>query len=554
MVDVKDQAKIFKNGLMANGIHLVMKDWIININEIGDILSDNSTMFIPMKSLLNYVNTDKCRRELSIPRNVDLAIICTIIMSNSNYYNDKELLTWLCSDLQESKCRITIRGMIPPDIKEAKTGMACAILNPCIHDKIATDGLINIIVKDVCNILLIGQVDGVNNCKGVTSQNAPCKNVVYSHEHGEYCKYHLKAAMQQKRKVKQSANDDSKTKKTATEFIQPKFPQPVNILKKPESFALVDNKDKSSAKMNIIANLGCLMDKVMSDRGILKPTATTDSAKQQNNNTKFQNRQEFDTLLGTLVKLSSGGSCDFKKLLGILQLILKKIPSIHRQVLKDCNLLRICTKLLDHPSECIAIESLRIKRALKKALESNQSDLSTPTFIKPQQQKSESTRLVNNSDKVMKDLDVILNTSSKVDHYVDAEKVQSTHARMLVLENMDKAEELKKTIKHVNVMASFCQDCNKWSETTDPVCKEQGHTQVRKQTRKEFHKCINDSCGYRYFSLNGQKPPLCPGCKSSTLISEKTSIYKLRKDYLLDNEKLLDCEIGAYRPADSNSC
>lgn len=72
---------------------------------------------------------------------------------------------------------------------------------------------------------------------------------------------------------------------------------------------------------------------------------------------------------------------EYKNILGSLQLIAKYVNYIDKHLVARTDILKICGQLLDHPVDEIAIESLKLRRAIKKFLHVPIKENSTPTYL-----------------------------------------------------------------------------------------------------------------------------------------------------------------------------
>lgn len=158
------------------------------------IISDDTTVFASLRNVIGSKNTMQCRKLLGLTDDVDLAMIFIITMCNTRFVDKQVVTNWIGSDLQGSSIKIVIRGELTQELKDAGIGSVCAILNPNMKEEMVVSELKSITIKRLDDILVIGQVDGLTPCKGITSKGEMCKNLVYTHNQGDFCKYHIKFA------------------------------------------------------------------------------------------------------------------------------------------------------------------------------------------------------------------------------------------------------------------------------------------------------------------------------------------------------------------------
>ncbi|GBE61587.1 Mcm10 replication factor [Babesia ovata] len=505
-------ARLHKDGIVANGIELVIRRWVKGREEMGAIFADKTTQFAHVKVLNDSRNTDQCRNSLKLGSNVDMAIICTVTAVHAHSGKGGIVTIWTCSDLQDTALKVAIYGSIPVELNSVSQGSVIAVLNPDLNDHARDYNYRSISIKHCDNVLLIGEVDGLKFCQGVTAKGASCKNLVYTHHQGDFCKFHLKAAFAKpKPNKKMTTVDSADMLKTVHErlennqkeagiehfvFKPAEPPHPTAVLSKLAGLnslvhKVTQNRMKTSASAHITVPVG-----VQPNKGRPKDESI--------NRTK-----EFEAAVRNLKSLMHAGQKESKKILGLLQLIAKYIHYVDRDAARKSPLLKICSDLLEHPVDGVAIESLKLRREFRRILHSPIKDNSTPTYLV--EVKRPEGKQVANDRATDKDLDIIMSAASEVDSYVEKENVETMKRKLVTLERMDKAEEMKKAVKEIEITASYCHDCNKWTEYPNPVCKREGHTCSSKKCKKEYHLCLEPSCGYRYFSLNGQKPPSCPG-------------------------------------------
>ncbi|AFZ81106.1 hypothetical protein BEWA_005140 [Theileria equi strain WA] len=537
----KSVTRLYKNGIIANDIHLIIKNWTIDYKDISMILSDDTTFFASLKSVVNTKDIQQCRKLLGLANNIDLAMICVIVMSNTFVNNDDLVTNWVASDMQESSIRISVRGKLPPELKAINTGTICAILNPDIKEQMVKTDLKCINIRQMDDILIIGELDGLQFCKGITSKGTACRNFVYTHNQGDFCKFHVKSGTKTKKvssAVKTNVeHPNTKVGSTLTDdrYIHI-YPTSIKKVNTPFTFTDSGYLNKPKETINKLGDLNILVQKVISERNndVNKDTRSLSNnetkARSSGNITKSARSKEFERLAQMIHEHSLKGTKEYKQILGSLQLIVRRLDGVSSDVIERCEIMKSCNRLLDHPIESIAISSLKLRRAIRKHLKTPNKNLTTHRFTGSVCSGHKPTQTDTKDEEGMKIKD-----------------------RLKELEKMDIAEEYKQTIKFIEVLAYYCEECDRWAEHINPYCKQENHTFIRKKVKKESHFCMNEKCRYKYYSLNGQNPTLCPKCKESTIISEKTSFYNPRPDYLLPNEILLDCEIGAHRPRDANS-
>ncbi|CDR95198.1 hypothetical protein, conserved [Babesia bigemina] len=510
-------ARLHKDGIVANGIELVIRvnmsrRWVKGREEMGAIFADKTTQFAHVKVLTDSRNTDQCRNSLKLGSNVDMAIICTVTAVHAHSSKGGVVTIWTCSDLQDTALKVAIYGSIPGELNAVSQGSVIAVLNPDLNDSNRDYNYRSISIKHCDNVLLIGEVDGLRFCKGVTAKGAGCKNLVYTHHQGEFCKFHLKAAFAKPKpnKSTESANP-ADILKTVHERLETKHQEEAmgHFVFKPSEPA------HPTAVLSKLAGLNSLVHKVTQNRmKTSAPAHVTVPVGSQPNKARprdesINRTKEFEAAVRSLKSLMNSGQKESKKLLGVLQLIAKYIHYVDREVAKKSPLLKMCSELLEHPVDGVAIESLKLRREFRRMLHSPVKDNSTPTYLvgvrRPEDKQVATDRATD------KDLDIIMSAASEVDAYVEKENVETMKRKLVTLERMDKAEEMKKTVTEIEITASYCHDCNAWTEYPNPVCKREGHHCASKKCKKEYHLCLEASCGYRYFSLNGQKPPSCPG-------------------------------------------
>ncbi|BAM42284.1 uncharacterized protein TOT_040000653 [Theileria orientalis strain Shintoku] len=660
----------------SNKIQLIYVKWTINQRDISLIISDDTTVFASLRNVIGTKNTTQCRKMLGLTDDVDLAVIFIITMCNTRFVDEQVVTNWIGSDLQESSIKIVIRGELTPELKDVGIGSVCAILNPNMKDEITVSDLKSITIKRLDDILVIGQVDGLTPCKGITTKGEMCKNLVYTHNQGDYCKYHIKFANKKNSNrlsrvnngTNKTGNSDGKSsygdlsrRDVNKKLLEARLGERM-YFEGGKPYTLVE-RPKPVKPYETIAKLGSLnhlMQKVMKDRtaqslsasssnsgesynrvttvnnqhigqtpksGVVTSNNQVDTSKDSGNsyttdmsnvagtgnktsntavegsktnnignkntnnvanksNLTINNKvarpasttnetREFESLSNLIKQYITKDPKECNNMLNALQLMIRKVSGVSNEVIRKTQIMKVCEFLLDHPEENVALSALRLRRAIRKYNKTALKDgeyvvtrlntgignerldtRATNDYLSRRKPGSESNKELNrakNKETVIKELDSLINLTSKVEAVVDKEKGKQLTERLKNIEKMDKTEEFKLTIKFLEVEAYHCRECDMWYEHVNNYCKRENHTLNKKRVKKEYHICINKGCNYRYYSLNGQKPSRCPKCKQTTVVSQKTSFYKPRPDYLMPNEVLAETESGRSRPLDCDS-
>ncbi|GFE54649.1 rhoptry ROP9 [Babesia ovis] len=463
-------AKIYRDGIVANGVELVMRKWIKSREDMGSIFADNSTVFAHVAALIDSKDTEQCRNMLKLGANVDMAVICVVTAVNTYAGKGGNVTVWMCSDLKETTLKVNVYGTMSSELGGIGQGSIIAVLNPDLTDY-TKDNYRGISVKNCDNVLLIGEIDGLQMCKGVTTKGTTCKNLVYKHHQGEFCKYHLKAAF-----------DKPKAKKTSV------IPKSEDIIKQVDGTIQrreLDENDKQNfifrptapsdptKVMSTLGGLGSLLNKVTETRigttnimGVKLPVMTTaPPEKCRVNNDKNRNK-EFDSAVNSLKNIITPDHKNNKKVLGLLQLIAKYVNYVDKECIQKSGILQICSSLFDHPLDGIAIESLKLRRVIKKYMQTPLKDNAAPTYLIGRKKEDVKQHIKNQA--TSKDLETILAASSDVDAYVEKENIETTKRKLEALERMNKAQEYQKTVTEIEVVATYCHECKRWSEYPNP--------------------------------------------------------------------------------------
>ncbi|ORM40729.1 uncharacterized protein BXIN_2368 [Babesia sp. Xinjiang] len=455
-----------------------MRRWVKSRNEMGAIFGDNTTAFAYIDALINSKDTEQCRNNLKLAPNVDMAVISTVISVNTFTKNGNTVTIWMCSDLRDTSFKVVIYGDMPKELESVSQSSVVAVLNPDLTGY-SKDNLRSISIKQCDNVLLIGEVDGVQICRGVTTNGTRCKNVVYKHHHGDFCKYHLKSAFA--------------TSKTAT---MPNKPKTEDIMKhvhgtiEEHKMQVVTNNitlkpsEPTDPKkiMSKLGGLGSLLNRVAESRTKNIQVLQTNQPVKV---TVTDRSRDFENAVANLKNIIQPDHKNNKRVLGLLQLIAKYINHVDKECIKRTGIFKMCISLLDHPVEVIAIESLKLRRAIKRFMQTPEKDNSTPTFVVGQ--KREETRKTIANKSTAKDLETIISATSDVDAYVHKENIETTKRKLEALERMDKANEFKRTVTEIEIVASYCHDCNAWTEKPNPVCKEERHRCSAKKCKMAYH-------------------------------------------------------------------
>eukprot|EP00371_Babesia_bovis_P001217 XP_001609864.1 hypothetical protein [Babesia bovis T2Bo] len=514
-------AKLSRDGFIANGIDLVMKKWNKSRDELALIFKDSSTVFAHVEALINARDTEQCRNQLKIGPNVDLAVICVVTATNTYATKGNHFTAWTCSDLKENSIRISIYGILNEELVTVGHGSVVAVLNPDLTDY-AKDHYRAISVKQCDNVMLIGVVDGLQMCKGVTVNRTKCKNLVYKHKQGEFCKYHIKSAFvkpkDDQKKISPRAGEIANQVNGAIAKIEIQDNE-----KQPFIFKDTSPTDPGKV-MAKLGDLGELLNKVNEMRtGTIINSITKKQTASNDNSMQVDDKKKFDSAVQNLKNVITPNHANNKQVLGLLQHISKHISRIDKEHIKKSGIMKMCANLLDHPMETIAIESLKLIRKLKRPDRQIKKFCSKPTYIfEPRKQTKKDVVITQVNSQ---DVEAILSASSDVNSYVEMvrlsfhlqklslkqEDFEETKKKLETLERMDKAQEYQMTVTEIDVIATYCEDCKKWTEKTSPYCQQESHTYSKKKCKKAYHVCLEAGCGYRYYSLNGQKPPWCPG-------------------------------------------
>lgn len=296
---LKIGASLYRDGIVANGIQVVIRKWVKERNEIGAVFNDSTTVFAHVNMLADARNTDQCRKHLKLQPHVDMAIICTVTAVNSHAGNGSAVTVWICSDLQETSLKLTIYGSMPAELANVSQGTVLAVLNPDMNDISKDYQYRSISIKNCDNVLLIGETYGIKLCKGVTTRGTSCRNTVYTHHQGDFCKFHLKAAFTGAKtsngaaKRQQSKQGGDMLKEISENFAKCEDKDVIN------NFVFKPSQPANPAKvLSQLGNLGGLMSKVMQERSgcIGGPTATNVTATQNAGLTqpcKYRRRDEL---------------------------------------------------------------------------------------------------------------------------------------------------------------------------------------------------------------------------------------------------------------------
>lgn len=387
-------ASLHKDGIVANGVELFIRKWMKDRNELGAVFSDSSTAFAHVSVLADSRNTEHCRMQLKLPQNVDMAIICTVSSVHYQAVKNGNVTVWMCSDLKETMIKLTVYGDVPEDFEQVGKGSVIAVLNPDMNDISKDANFRGISIKNCENVLLIGEIDGIEICKGVTVRGTPCKNVVYIHYQGEFCKFHTKATVPK-------AKTKSRKRTLKLDPASKGFDMVDDITKmymkedcEEEAVSSFEFKTTEPPKPEKVlfglGGLGNLMNRVMQQRnGSTNGTSYLNVIANCDNQRPPKSRKleepvvdrtkKFESAVSNLKSLIHKDEREYKKIIGVIQALIKYVHHINGDVIARTGITNTCSRLLDHPIEDIAIESLKLQRTLRKLFkleaESNRTSL-----------------------------------------------------------------------------------------------------------------------------------------------------------------------------------
>ncbi|CRG94935.1 nucleoporin NUP116/NSP116, putative [Plasmodium gallinaceum] len=204
----KESIIIDKNKIKANDIHLNIKEWITSIEDCEAFFRNRKIMYFS-----DYLSKfdDDIKNKIE---NEEIIIICTVV--NIPYkvrkYNEEKYIFWDISDLKETQSRLFLSGEICEENENEKEGVVVALINPLMKEKdpqYYNSRILEIHKKN--NLRLIGLIDGLERCKGITKSGSNCKITLYAPLYGYYCKYHIKQnKTHKKRKQINNENDENK--------------------------------------------------------------------------------------------------------------------------------------------------------------------------------------------------------------------------------------------------------------------------------------------------------------------------------------------------------
>ncbi|GIX64457.1 Mcm10 replication factor [Babesia caballi] len=394
-MDAKIGASLYSDGIIANGVRLVMRKWMKERDEIGAIFADSTTVFAHVSVLAESRDTEQCRNHLKLKNDVDMAIICTVTAVHTNARKSGTVTVWICSDAQDTSLKVTIYGELSSELDDVCQGSVIAVLNPDLSGHSADNNYRCISINQCDNVLLVGEVDGLQTCKGVTAVGAGCKNVVYRHHQGEYCKFHLKNTKSVRTGKPSRKRSDAGKVEDMVKCIQDRIEKREDDVEVTNPMVFKPAEPTNPAKLiSKIGGLNSLMQRVTHKHAAMrqleparKPVTTVGTvAVRPTTNREApagKKNREFESLVSKLKSQVSSVSCpitvrcialqhkDSNKIPRLLHHITKYVNDVDSEVAERSNILKICGYLLDHPDESIAIESLKLRRLLKKFVRSS---------------------------------------------------------------------------------------------------------------------------------------------------------------------------------------
>lgn len=190
----------------ANGVDLNIKEWKMSVDECLSFFKDKTIMHLS-DYIEKYDNEIKNKREKD-----NIVITCTVVNVpyQARQINNEKFVFWDVSDLKETQCRLYLSGEACEKHEHEKEGVVIALINPFIKDKdpqYYDSRMMEISKKE--EIRILGQIDGLDKCKGKTRKGLPCKMVVYIPLQGNYCKYHLKQDRKKNKKKKEEVEKEN---------------------------------------------------------------------------------------------------------------------------------------------------------------------------------------------------------------------------------------------------------------------------------------------------------------------------------------------------------
>ncbi|XP_952916.1 uncharacterized protein TA07425 [Theileria annulata] len=416
------KTRLYKNGLIANDILLVFKKWIIDEKNISLILSDSTTAFATMRDVVDTKDTMQCRQLLGLANNVDLALIFTVTKRTTRMVDKNLITSWIGSDLQGSNIKILIRSDLGLELRNVVIGTVCAILNPDVKQQVIPSDLKSITINRLDDILIIGELDGLDTCKAVTVKGESCKNLVYTHNEGDYCKYHLKFIKPDNKRsrttqssskhrsttngINGDKNTSNSTNSVSSRVLKSTLSNVMQGLRsvmgdnKPYTFTEPPKPVKPTETMAKLGELNVLIQKIINNRSptarntinTLSKVNTPEKSLSLNNTPK--NSANFDTeRYNEFVRLSNlikdyTSKREFNNLLGTLQMLTNKVKGTSSEVISKSNIMNICDLLLDHPLENIAVSALKLRRAIRKIIRAQEIKYKMKITREPKSEKN----------------------------------------------------------------------------------------------------------------------------------------------------------------------